>query len=103
MSGFDRIITSLARQFQSMWEMCREAIDTCGESQWRREIDDPFFVPGRVILHVIETADYYLDAHPDSFVWGALADFETCPSADLPGEALVAVRRSQSSAAAASQ
>lgn len=89
MGNFDLIIESFRKQYNSMWQMCIEAITICDQSNWKREIDHNFFVPSRILLHITETVDYYLDEDPKNFPWGSIADVENCSSINLPTKKII--------------
>jgi uncharacterized damage-inducible protein DinB len=63
---------ALARQFQEMWEMTRNAIEQVSDVYWTQGIkeDKEWFYSLRV-YHIIETAEFYARDTPKGFQWGA--------------------------------
>ena len=82
----DRITKSLRKQCRSAWIMVEDAIDKCEESEWRKPAAIPFFVPARIILHIIQTFDYYVDTTPKQFNWHRFGDWENASAEELPGK-----------------
>ena len=66
------IAFSLARQFEEMWEMTRQAIDLLPDDEWTVGVkgDEEWFYSLRV-YHMLETAEFYSRDTPKGMLWGA--------------------------------
>ena len=72
-SDFKSLIAfGLARQFQGMWRMVRQAIDQIPDEHWAQGIkeDKKWFYSLRV-YHIIETAEFYARDTHEGMLWGA--------------------------------
>lgn len=80
----------IANQFARAWAMLRTIITECPATQWQSpsSANDPFFVPARHALHVVETVDYYTSDSPNDYSWGHRfgVDWETAPAENLPAK-----------------
>jgi hypothetical protein len=79
---------SVIENFSLTWEMYEDAIETIPDEHWRTgEIG--YLIPARLMLHAIETIDFYLSLTPEGFK--PLHDFniekwETALPDQLPGK-----------------
>ena len=66
------IAYALARQFEGMWEMIRQAIENIPEDEWTigEKSDEEWYYSLR-IYHMIETAEFYSRDTHDGMQWGA--------------------------------
>jgi uncharacterized damage-inducible protein DinB len=62
----------LARQFQAMWTMTRQAIEVIPDADWTQGIEtDPEWFYSLRVYHIIETAEFYARDTHEGFQWGA--------------------------------
>ncbi len=67
-----KIAFSLAKEFQWMWEMTRNAIEQIPEKEWAHGVDsDKEWFYSLRIYHIIETAEFYFRDMPEGMLWGA--------------------------------
>jgi hypothetical protein len=65
----EKINETLLESFSLVWEMYKDVLRSVEESQWRQgEID--YLVPSRLMLHSIETIDFYSSRSPKEFNHG---------------------------------
>jgi len=79
-------LTQVVRdQFDAAWSLLADTIVAFDDASWRRAGPGDL-VPARLIVHILETADYY--THPDlgSYKWGARfgIDWEAAQTGELP-------------------
>ncbi len=70
------MLNSFRKQYASMWKMLDDGLDKTGDEIWKKNVDISFFVPARLLLHIIETIDYYFDNNPGEFKWNTVCDWE---------------------------
>jgi hypothetical protein len=64
-----KLAHSLIEAFNIIFDMYEEAIEKIPTTQWASgEID--YLIPARLILHAIETGDFYSSKSPEGFPWG---------------------------------
>ena len=64
-----KISESIIENFSLTWEMYSEAIDSIPYEHWRTgEID--YLIPARLMLHAVETIDFYSNKSPNDFKHG---------------------------------
>lgn len=86
MTGQDRILVSMRKQFESFWSMFFSVFDVCTPEEWREAGVEAFATPARLMLHIVETVDYYFDAEPEAFDWGREGDWRHDAVKALPSE-----------------
>lgn len=62
------IARGLARQFQAMWDMLRQAVDQVQGDCWTRGKDNWCY--SLRVYHIIETAAFYSRETPEGMKWG---------------------------------
>jgi hypothetical protein len=63
------LTNSLIEAFSIIFDMYEEAIEKIPTTQWAiGDID--YLIPARLILHAIETGDFYSSQSPEGFPWG---------------------------------
>jgi hypothetical protein len=80
----ENTINSFTKQFLSLFSMLEDALEKTDEEIWKKKIDLDFFVPCRLIIHIIETMDYYFDDKPKEFAWNKIGEWETVDDELLP-------------------
>jgi len=83
MAMHENILTSFRKQYESMWKMLDDGIRKTNDTIWKQNVDISFFVPARLLLHIVETIDYYFDSNPKEFVWNTLCDWENVEDTGL--------------------
>jgi hypothetical protein len=83
-----KISESIIENLSLTWEMYSEAINSIPNLHWRTgEID--YLIPARLILHALETLDFYSTASPDKYTHGYRfkVDRKTARPRQLPTKA----------------
>lgn len=79
-----RIGNAIADEFEACFKTLEEAIEACGESEWRSG-DNFQFIPSRLALHAIETVAYGMRPSPEGFPFGQrFGDWELLKREELP-------------------
>lgn len=82
------ISESLLETFTLIWDMYADAINGISDDHWRSgEID--YLIPARLMLHAIETTDFYSSPTPKEFrpLHNFKVDRKTASSDQLPNKA----------------
>jgi hypothetical protein len=64
-----RLAQSMVEAFSFIFGMYEEAIEKIPDAHWRSG-DNDYLIPARLILHAIETGDFYSSKSPENFPWG---------------------------------
>lgn len=80
-----RLAEALLESLSLTWDMCDDAIREIPDEQWRTgEID--YLIPARLILHIIEAADFYTRPDSRGYPWGHRfgSEWESIAPDELP-------------------
>ena len=83
-----RISESIIENFQLTWQMYQEAIKNIPEEEWNTGPID-YLIPARLILHGLDTLDYYSTKTPEVTIQGFQfkIDDQKIPAEQLPNQA----------------
>jgi hypothetical protein len=65
------LITNLANQFNSSWNLIHQAVERCTDENWSQVLESWSF--SWTLYHVVETLDFYLRETPKGMQWGKRA------------------------------
>lgn len=91
-----RLTEVVKEQYAAAWSLLSDAATALDIDAWRRTGPGDL-VPARLVVHILETADYYVAPDLASFEWGARfgIDWETARPDELPRKATLIAYQSE--------
>ena len=83
--GDSSLVDTVIESFSLIWGMVEESIQSIPEEEWNTG-DLQYLTPSRLILHILETEDFYTGDTPEGFPWGYRfnCDWQEAPSDKIP-------------------
>ena len=83
--GDSSLVDTVIESFSLIWGMVEESIQSIPEEEWNKG-DIQYLTPSRLILHILETEDFYTGDTPEGFPWGYRfnCDWQEAPSDKIP-------------------